>query len=225
MEINPKNHHFHMLETLTATLRRSRSSSHGVVLKRARQPHQVENVGNRHATFNWILCPFFFVLAFRFNSLKEYWNLVVGYCMTCVSACKASGSDLRVHIKMWVILALASSMVKNTQETDFAIRRLPLTKAKRYLQDVMAHKQAIPFRRFCGGVGQTEQAKIHHSNGQGRWPVKSARFILDLLKNSESNAELKGLDVDSFFISHIQVNRARKQRRRTYRAHGRIDRG
>ncbi|KAL5574948.1 hypothetical protein UlMin_016647 [Ulmus minor] len=62
-----------------------------------------------------------------------------------------------------------------------------------------------------------------HSNGQGCWPVKSARFILDLLKNAESNAEVKGLDVDSLYVSHIQVNQAQKQRRRTYRAHERIN--
>ncbi|RYR21293.1 hypothetical protein Ahy_B03g066583 isoform A [Arachis hypogaea] len=125
-------------------------------------------------------------------------------------SCKARGSDLRVHFK-------------NTRETAFAIRKLPLVKAKRYLEDVLAHKQAIPFRRFCGGVGRTAQAKNRHSNGQGRWPVKSAKFILDLLKNAESNAEVKGLDVDALYISHIQVNQAQKQRRRTYRAHGRIN--
>ena len=72
----------------------------------------------------------------------------------------------------------------------FALRKLPLTKAKRYLEDVMAHKQAIPFRRYRGGVGRTAQAKSRHSNGQGRWPIKSARFILDLLKNAESNADV-----------------------------------
>ncbi|KAL4304439.1 hypothetical protein GQ457_10G026450 [Hibiscus cannabinus] len=125
-------------------------------------------------------------------------------------SCKARGSDLRVHFK-------------NTRETAFAIKKLPLVKAKRYLEDVMAHKQAIPFRRFCRGVGRTAQAKNRHSNGQGRWPVKSAKFILDLLKNAESNAEVKGLDVDALHISHIQVNQAQKQRRRTYRAHGRIN--
>jgi hypothetical protein len=32
------------------------------------------------------------------------------------------------------------------------------------------------------------------------------------------------LDVDALYISHIQVNQAQKQRRRTYRAHGRINR-
>lgn len=131
-----------------------------------------------------------------------------------------------------------------------------MIKAKRYLEDVIAHKQAIPFTRFCRGVGRTAQAKNRHSNGQGRWPAKSAQFVLDLLKNAESNAEVsrmfffllmyiiffgslcrctdkhnlalifqvKGLDVDALFISHIQVNQAAKQRRRTYRAHGRINR-
>ncbi|KAL8258447.1 hypothetical protein R6Q59_030488, partial [Mikania micrantha] len=67
------------------------------------------------------------------------------------------------------------------------------------------------------------QAKKRHSNGQGRWPAKSAKFILDLLKNVESNGEVKGLDVDALHISHIQVNQAQKQRLRTYRAHGRIN--
>ncbi|KAI3671427.1 hypothetical protein L1987_87165 [Smallanthus sonchifolius] len=125
-------------------------------------------------------------------------------------SCKARGSDLRCHFK-------------NTRETAHAIRKLPLIKAKRYLEDVLAHKQAIPFTRFCRGVGRTAQAKNRHSNGQGRWPAKSAKFILDLLKNAESNAEVKGLDVDALHISHIQVNQAQKQRRRTYRAHGRIN--
>lgn len=35
--------------------------------------------------------------------------------------------------------------------------------------------------------------------------------------------QVKGLDVDNLYISHIQVNRAMRQRRRTYRAHGRIN--
>lgn len=81
-------------------------------------------------------------------------------------------------------------LFQNTRETAHAIRKLPLAKAKRYLEDVLVHKQAIPFQRFCRGVGRTAQAKNRHSNGQGRWPVKSAKFILDLLKNAESNADV-----------------------------------
>ena len=41
-----------------------------------------------------------------------------------------------------------------------------------------------------------------------------------MLKNAESNAQLKGLDVDSLVIEDIQVNKAPKMWCRTYRAHG-----
>jgi len=58
---------------------------------------------------------------------------------------------------------------------------------------------------------------------KARWPVKSAEFILSLLKNAEANADTKGLDTSNLIVKHIQVNQAPKQRRRTYRAHGRIN--
>merc|ERR1712115_46075 len=53
--------------------------------------------------------------------------------------------------------------------------------------------------------------------------LSSLPSLLHLLKNAESNAEYKGLDADHLVIEHIQVNRAPKMRRRTYRAHGRIN--
>merc|ERR1712199_91103 len=86
-------------------------------------------------------------------------------------SCKARGSDLRVHFK-------------NTREAAQAIKGMTLKKAKSYLEDVLEHKQTIPFRRFMGGVGRHPQAKMH---------------------------------------SHTQSHRAQGQRRRTYRAHGRIN--
>ena len=57
---------------------------------------------------------------------------------------------------------------------------------------------------------------------KARWPTKSAEFLLGLLKNAESNADSKGLDTGNLIVKHIQVNQAPKQRRRTYRAHGRV---
>ncbi|WP_411026768.1 50S ribosomal protein L22, partial [Salmonella sp. s54395] len=83
-------------------------------------------------------------------------------------------------------------------------------------------KQCVPFRKFNGAVGRCAQAK-QWKHTQGRWPKKSAQFLLQLLKNAESNAEFKGLDTDSLVIDHIMVNPAPKMRRRTYRAHGRIN--
>ncbi|KAL6082104.1 hypothetical protein STEG23_003733, partial [Scotinomys teguina] len=126
-----------------------------------------------------------------------------------ITACKSRGSNLRVHFK-------------NTRETAQAIKGMHIRKATKYLKDVTLKKQCVPFRRYNGGVGRCAQAK-QWGWTQGRWPKKSAEFLLHMLKNAESNAELKGLDVDSLVIEHIQVNKAPKMRRRTYRAHGRIN--
>eukprot|EP00005_Dracoamoeba_jomungandri_P002806 CAMPEP_0174250834 /NCGR_PEP_ID=MMETSP0439-20130205/873_1 /TAXON_ID=0 /ORGANISM="Stereomyxa ramosa, Strain Chinc5" /LENGTH=188 /DNA_ID=CAMNT_0015331001 /DNA_START=48 /DNA_END=614 /DNA_ORIENTATION=- len=125
-------------------------------------------------------------------------------------SCKARGSNLRVHFK-------------NTRETAAAIRGMPLRKAERFLEDVLQKKQGVPFRRFTGGPGRKAQAKQHYKCTNVRWPKKSCEFLLALLKNAGSNADVKGLDMDALRVSWIQVNRARKTRRRTYRAHGRIN--
>lgn len=102
------------------------------------------------------------------------------------------------------------------------LKGMPLKKAQRFLEDVKEHKQCVPFLRFNGGVGRCAQAKAWGAT-QGRWPKKSAEFLLSLLKNAESNAESKGLNMEKVVIKHIQVNQAPKQRRRTYRAHGRVN--
>lgn len=85
-----------------------------------------------------------------------------------------------------------------------AIKRMPLHRAVRYLKNVIEKKECIPFRRFNGGVGRCAQAK-QFGTTQGRWPKKSAEFLLQLLRNAESNADYKGLDVDRLVIDHIQV--------------------
>lgn len=40
---------------------------------------------------------------------------------------------------------------------------------------------------------------------QGRFPRKSCEFILNLLANAESNAEVKNLDIDNLVVKHIQA--------------------
>ena len=96
-----------------------------------------------------------------------------------------------------------------------------MKRAIKYLEDVLEHRDCIPYRRFTGHVGRTTQAKLHGVT-QGRFPEKSVRHVLQLLKNLQANAEAKGLDVERSFISHFAVQRAIQGRRRTYRAHGRI---
>uniref|UniRef100_A0A5S6QUT7 Large ribosomal subunit protein uL22 n=1 Tax=Trichuris muris TaxID=70415 RepID=A0A5S6QUT7_TRIMR len=124
-------------------------------------------------------------------------------------SCKARGSDLRVHFK-------------NTRETARVLKNMTLRRAVTYLKNVIAKKEIVPFRRFKGGVGRKAQCKQWKWT-QGRWPKKSAEFLLQLLRNAESNAEFKGLDTDRLVVAHIAVQAAAKIRRRTYRAHGRIN--
>ena len=123
----------------------------------------------------------------------------------------AKGNHLRVHFK-------------NTRETAMALKGKTLPAAQSYLNDVLQKKQGVPFRRFTGNVGRKAQGKQfkNHGTRQVRWPKKSAEFLLNLLQNAGSNAEQKDLDPQNLKIVHIQVNQAPKQRRRTYRAHGRI---
>ncbi|KAG5356476.1 60S ribosomal protein [Yarrowia sp. C11] len=111
---------------------------------------------------------------------------------------------------------------KNTYEVAGAIRGWNLQKALAYLDQVTDHKRAIPFRKHAGSIGRTGQGK-EFGVTKARWPVKSIKFVQDLLQNAQANAETKGLDKETLVISHIQVNQAPKQRRRTYRAHGRIN--
>ena len=121
---------------------------------------------------------------------------------------KCRGSNLRVHFK-------------NTRETAMALKGMSLNRAQKYLNNVLAHKEAIPFRRYNGGPGRHAQAKIYGVS-QCRWPEKSVRFLLDLLQNAQANAEGKELSPEKLVLDHVQVNRAPTHRRRTYRAHGRI---
>lgn len=101
------------------------------------------------------------------------WNI---FLMCIFLGCKTSGNYLRVHFK-------------NTRETAMAIKNMNVNRAMAYFKDVLAHKQCIPFRRFNGGVGRTAQAKVFGVT-QGRWPVKSVEFLLNLLENAKSNAEV-----------------------------------
>lgn len=79
-------------------------------------------------------------------------------------------------------------------------------------------KQCVPFRHDNSEAGRCAWAK-HWGWTQGRWPKKSAEFFSHMLKNADSNAELKGLGADSLVLKHTHVNKAP----RTYRARGRIN--
>jgi large subunit ribosomal protein L17e len=95
-------------------------------------------------------------------------------------------------------------------------------KAQQYLNDVLEHKRCVPFTKYEGSTGRTGQAK-EWGLTKGRWPEKSVRIVLSLLQNAISNAENKRLNVDKLVVKKVMVNQAMRGRRRTFRAHGRIN--
>ena len=112
-------------------------------------------------------------------------------------SCKSRDSNLHVHLR-------------NTHETAQDMKGMHIRKATQYLSERYHFKEAmcpIPSIRW-----QSWQVCLGKQWGwsQGRCPKKSAEFLLHVLKTAESNAELKGLDVDSLAIEYIQVNEAPK---------------
>ena len=126
-------------------------------------------------------------------------------------AAKARATYLRVHYK-------------HCREIAHAIKGLPLKRAQVYLKNVLAYKEAIPLTKYTGGRGRHSQAKQFKTPGDlCFWPQKATKSFLDLLGNLQANCETKGLKVEDVSITHANCNQAPKMRRRTYRAHGRIN--
>jgi large subunit ribosomal protein L17e len=75
---------------------------------------------------------------------------------------KARGSALRVHYK-------------NAVEVANAVRGMELTRAKAYLNNVLQHKEAVPFTHFKGGRGR--HAQVSRAGGElARSQVSSGFF-------------------------------------------------
>jgi len=126
-----------------------------------------------------------------------------------LKGCKANGNNIKVHFK-------------NTRETASALKGMHLARAKRYLKNVIMKTEIVPFTRYRYGVSRKAQMKNQKASA-GRWPKKSAEAISNVLLNAESSAAEKGLNVNTLYIRKIQVNRAMKGQRKTFRAHGRVN--
>jgi large subunit ribosomal protein L22 len=118
---------------------------------------------------------------------------------------KASGRDLRISPKA-------------AREICKSIRRNSLDEARRFLQDVIDMKRAVPYRRH--------KKEVPHKAGldkwyAGRYPVKAAREILKVLDSLEANCEDQGFDVERVRLVHVCAQRARVLKRFVPRAFGR----
>jgi large subunit ribosomal protein L22 len=104
---------------------------------------------------------------------------------------------------------------KKTYEVLNAIRGLPLDRARTLLEDVVAQRRAIPFRRY------NQETAHKRGTGPGRYPIKVAKALLKVLENAESNAEYESLDTDRLYVRVAASSRGRITKANMPRAHGR----
>lgn len=107
---------------------------------------------------------------------------------------------------------------KSAREVCKTIKGMTIAQAKNFLENVIAKKQVVPFRRHTKEVPhKRSQFKFH----VGRYPVKAAREVLKVIGNLEANAEFKGLDTEKMILLHAATMRGMKIKRYMPRAYGR----
>ncbi|HEU4984736.1 MAG TPA: 50S ribosomal protein L22 [Nitrososphaera sp.] len=108
---------------------------------------------------------------------------------------------------------------KHSREIAVAIKGMSIEKAREFLENVVAKKIAVPYRRYHNEVAH--RTNIRDGFSAGRYPQKAANEFLRLLDNLESNAEYKGMDLDRLRIVSAVVHKGTKLERFTPRAMGR----
>ncbi len=112
---------------------------------------------------------------------------------------------------------------KHGIEISNALRYKTVSYALKYLEEVIALKRAVPFKRHCRNVG--------HKPGMaaGRFPQKAAKEFFKIIKSVEANAQFKSLNTSELKIVKILVNKAAepmtggRHRRGTKRSHIEIE--
>ena len=108
---------------------------------------------------------------------------------------------------------------KHSREIAIAISGKSIEKAREFLENVVAKKEAVPYRRYHNEVAH--RSNIRDGFSAGRFPQKAAKEFLKLLDNLESNAEYKGMDLDRLRIVSAVVHKGTKLKRFQPRAMGR----
>jgi large subunit ribosomal protein L22 len=105
---------------------------------------------------------------------------------------------------------------KDSQNLARALRGMKIEAAKKYLEEIVAMKRALP-------AIYHKKKRLHQKGiaGPGSFPEKAARYMLKVLENAENNAEYKGFDVENMKITHISAYQGRIIKGMMPRAHGR----
>ena len=115
---------------------------------------------------------------------------------------KALGKELTISPKL-------------SREVAGMVRGMKVDKAIQALEDVVALKRPVPWKRYNKRVSHKQGV------GPGRYPEKVAKAFLTVIQSAVANAEYKGLDVDSMVLRTITVSRGRTLPGHMPRAHGR----
>lgn len=89
--------------------------------------------------------------------------------------------------------------VKDSKNIAHAIRGKRTEEAKRFLQDIIDKKRALP------AVFHKRKRAHQKGTGPGSYPQKAAKYVLKTLKNAENNAEYKGFNAEDMKIVHISA--------------------
>jgi large subunit ribosomal protein L22 len=108
---------------------------------------------------------------------------------------------------------------KHAREIALAMKGMSIEKAREFLENVIAKRIAVPYRRHNNEVAH--RSNIRDGFFSGRFPKKAAGEFLRLLDNLESNGEYKGMDLDRLKIISAVVHKGTKLERFTPRAMGR----
>lgn len=109
--------------------------------------------------------------------------------------------------------------LKYTLEIIRHIKGKRVDKALSFLGRVINMQEHVPLRVY--------HKKVAHRKGEavgfvksGRYPIRTATAVMEILNSVKSNAEFKGLDSENLIITHMFASQGYK--RITYQAMGRI---
>lgn len=108
---------------------------------------------------------------------------------------------------------------KAAREVCRTIKGMMLDEAKTFLQEVTKKNTPVPFRRFKKKAGHRHG--LEKGAFAGRYPVKVASHVLEVLENAEANAEYRGFDLENLRIIHASAYPGMKIKRSIPRAMGR----
>jgi large subunit ribosomal protein L22 len=108
---------------------------------------------------------------------------------------------------------------KHSIEIAGFIRHKQINEAIAYLNEVIALRKAIPFKRFTRNVAH--KRGLPGNWDAGRYPVKASKAYIRILESLKKNAEYLGLDAEKLEIVHVTANRGRAQKAFFPRAMGR----